>query len=347
MKKLAGLSEMTIVVAGSLALTLISFSPLFLLEGKNYARQFFLGGGGTLVQATSTFLFFVALFSVFFRHRRLAAEFRDMKYVNIQSLSVVTPDAAQRWLEGIPRKHKDALCYRRISELLRAFLAKEEIIALNEDLSRRDHEQVERGHLFLVVLRELLPIVGFLGTVVGLSMGMMRFPEMVKNLAEVESLKKALQGFAANLSVAFNTTLLALAYTVVVVILVSFLRHREESYISQIDSIARELLAKLRRTGTAIMSAPIDVGRMVEHAGNALGQQMRESLNVFLQQWLQRQEESLDGILAKNGAVEDKMSALVQQHNDRLIEKLEAIRQGIQEPPHYEIRVQPIAGGVA
>lgn len=64
---------------------------------------------------------------------------------------------------------------------------------MNEELSRRDVAGVERGHQALESLGQLIPVIGFLGTVVGLAMGMLSFPD----IANVEAPRSALKSFAA------------------------------------------------------------------------------------------------------------------------------------------------------
>jgi len=163
------------------------------LKSDSYLFVFFYRPESRLIQMASTYLFFVALVFVVRRHRELNDEKKVAGMINVRALSSVSFDTARSLLEKIPSRYQHTIAFRRLSELLRGFLNREEIIRLNEELSRRDIEEVDRGHLFLNSLRELIPILGFLGTVWGLSLGMLRFPEMMQEAGGVEGLKISLR----------------------------------------------------------------------------------------------------------------------------------------------------------
>jgi len=201
------------------------------------------------VQGVTTWLFGAALAFVILRFRWLKQEKRVLeRKIAPERLTTITPDSAAALLEAIPSKYRDSISFRRIGELLRGYLHGEEVVHLNQQISSRDVEQVETGHLVLNALRQLIPILGFLGTVVGLSRGMMQFPDITRTGASIDSLRAVLRDFAASLSVAFDTTLLALSYSVVVVLLATILRHKEEAFVAEIDQIARILISKLSPT---------------------------------------------------------------------------------------------------
>ena len=71
---------------------------------------------------------------------------------------------------------------------------------------------------------------------------MTAFPQV----ADPAQLKSGLQDFASSLSVAFNTTLLALVFTILIIMLTSFLRQGEETLVSEVDERVRGLILKLR-----------------------------------------------------------------------------------------------------
>jgi biopolymer transport protein ExbB/TolQ len=198
------------------------------------------------LQMLTTWLFGTAVAFTILRYYLLKEEIRILNdKVTIEKLEIVDQDTAQKILDRIPPKYRETLSFRRISELLRGYLYGEEVIRLNQELSERDVNQIERGHVILYTLKNLIPVLGFLGTIIGLSMGMAQFPEMAKTVSNIESLRGVLKDFAGSLSVAFDTTLLALSYSIVVIFLSSLLRHREDSFIAEVDLKARQLITKL------------------------------------------------------------------------------------------------------
>lgn len=231
--------------------TIAFFLPLYFScknnSDSNLYKFFF---NGLYIQASSTYLFFVAVIFVVFRYKYLKDEIRVLdKKISIENLQIITPKETVQLLASIPNKYRYAISFHRMGELLNGYLHNEAIYSLNQELYRRELEQIERGHNILTTLRQVIPAIGFLGTVVGLSQGMARFPELAASAGSIGSLKFVLKDFASSLSVAFNTTLLALGYTIVVLLIASLLKRREETFVTEVDEKAKLLISKLRPNG--------------------------------------------------------------------------------------------------
>jgi biopolymer transport protein ExbB/TolQ len=237
--------------------TVIAFLALSLIGKEQYLYNFFFRFWP--VQVMTSWLFFSSLLFVVFRFVQLGRERIILsEKLAVESLDTISPQDAKEISEVIPEKYRASLGFRRIGELLKGYLHGEEIVRLNQELSRRDVEQIEGGHLVLDALKQLIPVLGFLGTVIGLSLGMAKFPEISKSAGSIDQLRFVLKDFAASLSVAFDTTLLALGYTVVIVLISSLLRRREESFVSEVDEKARDLISKLMLAGEA--GEPVESG---------------------------------------------------------------------------------------
>jgi biopolymer transport protein ExbB/TolQ len=303
------------VFLGATILTALFYLPLYFLSADSFLRGFFFRCW--YVQALTTILFFAALLFVACRFFLLQNERRTLqKRVALERLDEdITPELAREMLEAFRPRYKDTISFRRLGELLRAYLHGEEVVRLNQELSRRDVEQIEGGHLILNALKQLIPVLGFLGTVVGLSLGMAKFPELSESAGNIESLRTLLKDLAASLSVSFDTTLLALGYTIVIVLLSSFLRREEEEFVIEVDDKARYLIAKLSR--------PIQAA-----AGPG------DPLDGIFKGLLDRFDQGLASV-AENFA--NQVGALVK--------RLEEVRDGIQNLPHYEVIVQPVKDG--
>lgn len=111
-----------------------------------------------------------------------------------------------------------------------------EMMDINRDLSALDAEELSGQFTFVRWIVYMMPVVGFLGTVWGISAAMQGISEalpMVKNLDEfIKSLGTAT--FA--LKVAFDTTLLALAYSAILTLAVTFASSQNDSYLSGVDT---------------------------------------------------------------------------------------------------------------
>jgi len=209
-------------------------------------------------------------------------------------------------------------------------------------------EQVETGHLVLNALRQLIPVLGFLGTVVGLSLGMVQFPDITKTGGNIDALRLVLKDFAASLSVAFDTTLLALGYSVVVVLVSSILRQREESFVSEVDTKARRLINKLSPlTEPASETRSRDerlqeVLRGVEGALRlGLFDPLGRSIAAMQAEVSSAVAAFLEKLAANNTDYAIDMRAKYERDGNAIIAKLDELKEFLRQPPSYEIFVQP------
>lgn len=282
------------------------------------------------VQFLSSWLFVLAILYWISRFASFKREEQVSKTVELPK-GPIDKTRIESLLHSMPEELEKTLTIRRFRELLQAFGHGEDVIRLNEELSRRDVAQIEQGHSILNTVRSLIPVLGFLGTVIGLSLGMIAFPD----IQNMELMRKALKDFAASLSVAFNTTLLALLYTIIVILITSFLREREERLVRRIDEHARTLIGELRIGGSVYS---YDHGRDLQQIANILNQ-------TFIQ-WKADAQSLLNDFfskLAEHNTPSDKIivSAVVDLGN-LLSSKLDALKQGLQRPPQYQILVQPL-----
>ncbi len=232
------------------------------------------------IQFLSSWLFFIGLFYWAQRYSLFKREEDSFQKIRLPEFSIFEKDA-HKLIKGMPEEYGQTLTLRRFREILQAFLYGEDIIRLNEELSRRDMAEVDRGHLILDSLRNIIPIIGFLGTVIGLSLGMIKFPE----ITDVVVLRTALKSFAASLSVAFDTTLLALGCTVVIILLASFLRQREESLVGSVDERARILIGKIRNRVKSHASQPGEEIGQLDHIAKRIEEAVKEVGKIISQKF--------------------------------------------------------------
>ena len=94
-----------------------------------------------------------------------------------------------------------------------------------------------------------LPILGFIGTVLGLSFAMAGFG--ATDLTDIIALKGAVKTITTGLSSAFNTTLLGLLLSMLLIFPMSAIQKREEDCLTDIDAFCNEnVLPRLSQGGT-------------------------------------------------------------------------------------------------
>jgi biopolymer transport protein ExbB/TolQ len=94
-----------------------------------------------------------------------------------------------------------------------------------------------------------IPLLGFIGTVVGISGAVSGFTSFMNNSTDVEQIKEGVGQVTSNLAVAFDTTLLALFLSVLVMIPLVLVERYETKLLLGIDMFINDkLLPRLKKT---------------------------------------------------------------------------------------------------
>jgi len=92
-----------------------------------------------------------------------------------------------------------------------------------------------------------IPVLGFVGTVMGLSSAIGGFGEVLKSTQDMEAIKGALQNVTGGLSIAFETTLEALVAALIIQLTITFLKKSEQEFLDDCtDYCARNVVNRLR-----------------------------------------------------------------------------------------------------
>ena len=90
-------------------------------------------------------------------------------------------------------------------------------------------------------------MLGFIGTVIGLSTAVGGFGAVVAKGADLEELKQALGGVTGGLAVAFETTLIALVLALAVQLYAKFVQAQEEQFLDECaDYCNRNIIARMK-----------------------------------------------------------------------------------------------------
>ena len=92
-----------------------------------------------------------------------------------------------------------------------------------------DENQVASSYTLLNGMVWAIPVLGFIGTVQGLSMAIGGFTKTLQAAGDLSQIRSSLQGVTSGLSTAFETTLIALIYALVLQLWITFQQRREMS----------------------------------------------------------------------------------------------------------------------
>lgn len=113
--------------------------------------------------------------------------------------------------------------------------------------AENDESVMESSYSLLHALVWAIPVLGFIGTVQGLSDAIGGFGKVLSSTTELSQIKTSLQSVTAGLSVAFETTLEGLVAALVVQLLLTGLKKSEEEFLDSChEYCVRHIVGRLR-----------------------------------------------------------------------------------------------------
>lgn len=111
----------------------------------------------------------------------------------------------------------------------------------------QDASMMETSYSLLRGFIWAIPVLGFIGTVLGLSDAIGEFGTVLGSQAEMSTITDSLKGVTAGLAVAFDTTLVALVAALVLQIFYTFLHKSEEEFLDSCSEYChRNIVNRLR-----------------------------------------------------------------------------------------------------
>jgi biopolymer transport protein ExbB/TolQ len=113
--------------------------------------------------------------------------------------------------------------------------------------AENDEAQVASSYGLIQGFMWAIPVLGFIGTVLGLSEAIGAFGGTIKAGGDMNAIRTSLESVTGGLATAFETTLVALVCALLLQLLVSFLQARESDFLDSCNDICHKHLAgKLR-----------------------------------------------------------------------------------------------------
>ncbi len=216
---------------------------LFLIYESFVAQIFFSGGW---VNYAEFVIFFWGLGILFLKSRKNRRQ-RDALLLEVLPATIgaqIKEDNVGRFiahLYKLPEHLRDSMMVNRIRKGLEFFEARKnnsEVAMMLNAQSNVDANRIASSYSLLKVFLWALPILGFIGTVLGLSYAMAGFGST--DLTDITALKAAVRAITAGLAGAFNTTLLGLILSMLLIFPMSAVEKSEEDCLTDIDAFCNE-----------------------------------------------------------------------------------------------------------
>lgn len=225
-----------------------------MIPGLQGLREFFWGRG--FIQYLIIILGSWAFALIFFKRREVGWQEDSFRNITVPR-DLSNPEALPGILNHL-RQRRDRLeqswLYRRLETAFAHVRARGRDEGLRETLqehSDRDVQAVDSGYTLLRVLIAVIPLLGFCGTVLGISNAVGYFSGVIQGAKELEEVITLLGGVTTGLAVAFDTTLLSLLITIPLLMFTSTLKKREDDLLTRIDEFCSlELVERLQSSAS-------------------------------------------------------------------------------------------------
>ncbi|MBY0399254.1 MotA/TolQ/ExbB proton channel family protein [Myxococcota bacterium] len=274
----AGPGEVPILPAAGLALlaTLLFYGALRFVPETRLAELFVERGW---VQYAITFVSSWALALLVAKRRRLARERRLLLRDWLARPGSTTPlrpadvDAALAGLASQADFDFDGLLARRLVRALRHFQARRRVVEVVEFLHAEagaDEARIDASYGLIRVFIWAVPTLGFIGTVIGIGAAVGGFSTTLETASSIEGMRESIESVTGGLGVAFDTTLLALVMSMVVMFPSNALQRLEETFLGEVDDYCAEHLVRRLADEPAADAMDSNLERLVERLVAAL-----------------------------------------------------------------------------
>ena len=276
-------------------------------------KELFSGSISEIITALTAWSLFMIVLK-YFRYREQSQAFRQfrnqgMNTILAQGIYVRTADKCLREIseflqERKIKKYQNSLIFRRIRRIfhhIKAIPKKEEINKIFDYQAQIDFSRAENSYSMLNVFIWAIPILGFIGTVFGIGEAIGEFSGFIRSVNSVElgtQMRSALGGVTGGLSIAFNTTFLALMCVIPIMFFSSFLRKAEEDLLLMMEEYClEEVLPHLH----------IIPGSEVER--EAFDEHMQKIMQLS-GNWIARLEPLIDSVTEYAGSLKHQIEGL-------------------------------------
>jgi len=221
------------------------------------------------------------------KYRALRGQARslDIDFLPTSIAERITVANAKRFsdhLGTLPQDLLQSLLVERLREGLDHFQLRGDVGETIEHLrmqADREEALVESSFTMLRVFIWAIPILGFIGTVIGIGQAVGGFSESVSAAADLDVMKDSIGSVTSGLGVAFDTTLLALVMSIFIMFPTSSLEKAEEDLLVRVDEVVQKtLVARLAEASRGALD-PVDQEALVERVADRLADRLLAAID--------------------------------------------------------------------
>lgn len=235
-----------------LILTVMFYAAIMPLSGSRFEKMFTERG---LVPYFIVFFSCWAFAILILKWSKLRYQSKSLKHHVVPPeqdfvLSPTTVDLVMRNINQSVDDPKNFVLFNRISIALSNLKNIGRVSDVDEILrsqSELDESSLETSFLLLSGFVWAIPVLGFIGTVLGLSDAIGNFGEVLQNTEDMSAIKSSLTSVTGGLSTAFETTLEALVAALGIQLFIIFRKKSEQEFLDECtEYCSRNVVSKLR-----------------------------------------------------------------------------------------------------
>jgi biopolymer transport protein ExbB/TolQ len=239
-------------IAGTL-LTVIAYAILSLRFSETFIGKMFLQRGFTPYVMMFLFMWAFVIILIKISKLRLQRRALELKIVPTENsfvLSVMTVDQVFKQMYEQVDDPRKFLLFNRVHVALSNLRNLGRITDVDEMLRTQgelDESTMDTSYSLIRGFIWAIPVLGFIGTVMGLSEAVGGFGSVLSQTADPQALAQSLKLVTAGLSTAFETTLVALLFALALQLIVTFLQKGEEELLDDCGEYCQsEIVGRLR-----------------------------------------------------------------------------------------------------
>lgn len=202
----------------------------------------------TWVNYVESFFFFVAMSILWLKMKKLRHQ-KDAMFLDVLPSDISQEVNAQNvgqfvdHLYGLPARLRDSMMVNRIRKALELFEVRQnngEVSGMMDAQSNIDSARIGGSYSLIKVFLWAIPILGFIGTVLGLSQAIGSMD--LKNVSDMDKIMASIGNVTSGLGTAFDTTLLGLVLAMFLNFPMNTLAKAEDDNLNNIDAFCNEIV---------------------------------------------------------------------------------------------------------
>lgn len=236
----------------------------------------------TWVNYMETWFFFWALAILYLKVRKLKHQ-KSAMYLDVLPADISHEVNGQNvgvfidHLYALPERLRDSLMVNRIRKALELFEVRQsngEVSNMMGAQSSIDSSRIGGSYALIKVFLWAIPILGFIGTVLGLSQAIGAID--LSNVTDMDKIMKSFGNVTSGLGTAFDTTLLGLVLAMFLNFPMNALAKAEDDNLNNIDAFCNEVLMPRLNDGGGIAGG--DTGGLMDSLVKAVANAQKEFL---------------------------------------------------------------------